>query len=77
MARRSFIFCDICNPSAIRAVEHRRNPRRDPRNGRRVIDGRMWFEGTDEEAREAGWEIGNPDGHTCPNCLKRHPKPAE
>lgn len=78
MARRHFIFCDICNPQAIRAVEARRSPNRNPRGGRRVIDGRMWFEGTDDEARAAGWEIGNSDDrHTCPDCLKRHLKKAD
>jgi hypothetical protein len=70
--RRSFIFCDTCNPMALRAVEMRRNSRRNLRGGRRFIDGRAWFEGSDEEARAAGWQIGNPDDlHVCPECQKR------
>lgn len=69
MSRRSFLYCDVCNPQATRVIELRRGGRdRDPRMGRRLIDGRAWFDGTDEEAAHHGW-IGNADGHhVCPIC---------
>lgn len=71
MARRSFIFCDICNPLAIRYIEMRRSAGRDSRIGRRVTDGRNWFDGADEEAKQAGW-VGTDDGqHVCPDCFSR------
>lgn len=73
MSRRSFIFCDICNPMGIRAVEMRRTiVGRDPRMGRRVTDGRKWFEGNDEEARAAGWLVAaDSEQHICPSCFAR------
>jgi hypothetical protein len=70
MARRSFIFCDICNPQAIREVEMRRASGRAGK-GRRVTDGRMWFDGTDEEAKEAGWVASEDGRHICPACFER------
>ena len=71
MARRSFIFCDICNPLAIRNIEMRRNSSRDVRTGRRNIDGRMWFDGTDEEAAHEGWVATQDNQHICPTCFER------
>jgi hypothetical protein len=70
MTRRSFIFCDICNPMSLRAVEMRRSVSgRDPRVGRRISDGRSWFEGDDEAAKQAGWLIVASSGqHVCPTC---------
>jgi hypothetical protein len=72
MARRSFIFCDICNPLALRAIEMRRSTvGRDSRDGRRLADGRAWFDGGDGEAKQAGW-ISTDDGqHICPACFER------
>ncbi len=71
MARRSFIFCDICNPLAFRYVEMRRSTGRDSRIGRRVSDGRNWFDGNDAEAKQSGW-IATEDGqHVCPACFSR------
>lgn len=70
MAIRSFIFCDICNPQAIRYVEQRRGPRGDGTNGRRLTDGRSWFDGTEAAAAAEGWTVA--DGHhVCPRCQKR------
>jgi len=71
MARRSFIFCDICNPLAIRYVEMRRATGRDVRIGRRVSDGRNWFDGSDEEATLAGWVATDDGQHVCPACFGR------
>lgn len=71
MSRRSFIFCDICNPMAIRDVEMRRTAQRDPRAGRRVSDGRMWFDGDDAEAIRQGWVPTDDGQHICPSCLER------
>lgn len=71
MARRSFIFCDICNPLAIRYIEFRRAGSRDKRGGRRVTDGRAWFDGDDGAAVKAGWVIAENGQHVCPNCFER------
>ena len=58
MTIRCFIFCDICNKRATRAVEERRRAHRDdPTMGRRISDGRAWFEGDEAEASEAGWLV--------------------
>jgi hypothetical protein len=70
MARRSFIFCDICNPQAVREVEMRRASGRDGK-GRRISDGRVWFDGTDREARDAGWVATDDGQHICPACFER------
>lgn len=70
MARRSFVFCDICNPLAVREVELRRASGRSGK-GRRLMDGRAWFDGADKEALDAGW-IATDDGqHICPACFDR------
>lgn len=71
MARRSFIFCDICNPLAIRYIEMRRSTGRNSRIGRRVTDGRNWFDGTDQEATLAGWVSTDDGQHVCPACFGR------
>jgi hypothetical protein len=71
MARRGFIFCDICNPLAIRYVEMRRSIGRNSRIGRRVTDGRNWFEGDDAEAELAGWISTEEGQHVCPACFAR------
>ena len=66
MAIRSFLFCDICNPQAVRSVELRRSPKRP--GGRRLSDGRSWFEGSLEEAVSAGWKIDSDGNHICKRC---------
>ncbi|MBI5329171.1 MAG: hypothetical protein HZB71_01005 [Betaproteobacteria bacterium] len=77
MARRSFIFCDICNPLAIRDIEMRRNTGRcqdgakDKGKGRRITDGRAWFDGSDEEAQTDGWVPTEDGQHICPTCFER------
>ncbi len=71
MPRRSFIFCDICNPQAVRYVEMRRSIGRDSRIGRRLSDGRNWFEGSDEEAVAAGWVAAEDGKYVCPICSGR------
>lgn len=70
MTQRSFIFCDICNPQAVRMVEGRRGAHR-ARDGRRNSDGRMWFEGSDEDARSYGWLATEDGRHVCPDCVER------
>ena len=68
MSIRTFIFCDICNPQALRSIEFRRRPREEDRNGRRLSDGRAWLEGSLSNAHEQGW-IAKADGrHICPAC---------
>jgi hypothetical protein len=71
MARRSFIFCDICNPLAIRYIEMRRSIGRNSRVGRRLSDGRNWYDGSEEEAIEAGWVCTEDGQHVCPACFGR------
>jgi len=70
MSIRSFIFCDICNPQGLRSIEFRRRPR-DERTGRRLSDGRAWFEGNISTAVEIGWSINLDGEHICPVC-KEH-----
>ena len=68
MSIRQFIFCDICNPQALRSVEFRRAPREDDRTGRRISDGRSWFEGELASAIELGWLVTGEGLHICPLC---------
>lgn len=72
MARRSFIFCDICNPLALRSIEMRRTTNnRDQRDGRRLSDGRAWYDGGDNEAKLGGWVVADDGQHICPACFER------
>ncbi len=69
MTIRTFIFCDICNPVGLRTIDFRRNNRDgEDRKGRRLSDGRAWFEGNEAEATQAGWLIRDAETHVCPNC---------
>ncbi|MDD1622153.1 MAG: hypothetical protein LUQ11_11795 [Methylococcaceae bacterium] len=73
MSIRKFIFCDICNPQGLRSIEFRRSPRGDERTGRRISDGRSWFEGELNMAIKAGW-VSTSDGmHICPFCQTLRP----
>ncbi len=72
MSLRSFVFCDICNPEGYRCIEHRRPSQRDDYYGRRVSDGRAWYEGDDSAAIENGWVISDEGRHICPHCLEHH-----
>ncbi|MEI6413029.1 MAG: hypothetical protein WCP34_02060 [Pseudomonadota bacterium] len=72
MARHCFMFCDICNLTGWHHVEARRDPDRNGRNGRRISDGRGWFEGTDQEAICHGWVLTPEGQHVCPVCAKNH-----
>ena len=67
---RVIIFCDICNQQGIRYIEQQRNLQRGDEGGRRITDGRTWYEGTLAEAEQIGWLIEN-DIHTCPRCRAR------
>jgi len=69
MSIRTFIFCDICNPQALRSIEFRRATRLDQRPGRRICDGRSWLEADLEDAVEkAGWQYTKDGRHICPSC---------
>lgn len=71
MVDRKFIFCDICNPQGVRVPEQRRNAKRDAREGRRITDGRMWFDGDIHEAVAShGWRVTADGQHVCPYCLE-------
>jgi len=72
MSIRTFIFCDICNPQALRSVEFRRSPREEERNGRRLSDGRAWFDGDLSQALDSGWSIDEEGQNICPVCQKLH-----
>ncbi len=72
MSIRTFIFCDICNPQCIRSIEFRRSPREDERTGRRISDGRIWFDGNLAEATENGWSTNVNGQHVCPTCSDSH-----
>ena len=71
MTRHIFFACDICNSLGVRIPDQRRGANRDFRSGRRNTDGRAWFEGTEEQARECGWEIRTDGRDVCPDCLRR------
>jgi hypothetical protein len=69
MSTRTFLFCDICNPDAVRYVEQRRNARRGDK-GKRITDGRSWYEGDVKRAVALyGWKITGIDKHACPRCV--------
>ncbi len=68
MSIKTFIFCDICNPQGIRTIEFRRAPRKDNRNGRRICDGRFWFDGSLTTALKNGWHLDSLGRHLCPYC---------
>lgn len=69
MSIRTFIFCDICNPQGLRPVEFRRAPRENEREGRRISDGRAWYEGSVyETVNSVGWLVGEDGEHICPAC---------
>jgi len=68
---RVIIFCDICNPQGIRYIEQTRSTQRGDIEGRRVTDGRAWYEGALIDAVTNGWEH-NDGAHICPRCADRH-----
>jgi len=72
MSIRKIIFCDICNPQGLRAIEFRRSPRSDGRTGRRISDGRSWFDGELSAALKAGWICTTEEKHICPACQSLH-----
>jgi len=67
---RVIIFCDICNPQGIRYIEQKRSSQRGDVGGRRITDGRAWYEGTLEEALQLGW-VQHDSEHICPRCQER------
>jgi len=68
MSIRKFVFCDVCNPQALRSIEFRRSKRAESRTGRRISDGRSWFEGEPVTAVDAGWLYTADGRHICPAC---------
>lgn len=69
MTIRQFVFCDFCNPQGLRSIEVRRGAARDKREGRRISDGRAWFEGDISEAiAVSGWVAADDERHICPDC---------
>lgn len=74
MSIRTFLFCDICNPQAVRTVDTRM-PSGDKRWDRRASDGRAWFEGDSKIAiNSLGWRTTQDGRHLCPGCAHRHPE---
>ena len=72
MTTRTFVFCDICNPDALRNLELRRSPDRGDYGGRRNTDGRAWI-GRDVETaiQEHGWILTTGGAHICPHCMEQ------
>lgn len=71
MTQHLFFSCDICNPMGARIPEQRRDHARYFREGRRNLDGRAWFEGTEAQAIECGWDVTDDGRHICPDCRCR------
>lgn len=69
---RVILFCDICNTQGIRYIEQQRNSERGDSGGRRITDGRAWYEGSLVEAEQVGWLISEHQ-HICPHCREKHP----
>ncbi len=69
---RVILFCDICNSQGIRYIEQQRNSERGDVGGRRITDGRAWYEGSLVEAEQEGWLITESQ-HICPHCREKHP----
>ena len=76
MSKRTFIFCDCCNPHGIRAINNRtkniekNGDERRSNNGRRSIDECNWYEGSKEESLEHGWVITLDNQTLCPKCYE-------
>ncbi len=70
---RVIIFCDVCNPQGIRYIEQNRSTQRGDEGGRRITDGRSWFEGPLDEAFKLHW-LQEDGEHVCPRCQERHNK---
>lgn len=69
MSIRTFLFCDVCNPRGIRTPEQRRDMQRRDTHGRRISDGRSWFEGDLEQAvNENDWVATEAGLYVCPSC---------
>lgn len=68
MGVRTFIYCDYCNPNAIRFVD-RRPPERAFVGGRRNSDSRSFIDGDDADALAAGWKVVM-GRHFCPRCTQ-------
>ncbi len=75
MTIRHFIFCDVCNPQGLRTIDFRRKPRSESESGRRLSDGRAWFEGNSSQARKQGWSAMPDNRHMCPVCRDRQTTP--
>lgn len=64
MSVRTFVFCDGCNPQAIRNVDD------NAHDYRRNSDERSWYEGTLEEAMKLGWEMTKQGDILCSHCVE-------
>ena len=69
MSIRQFIFCDVCNPMAVRQIEERRAALRS--GGRRRTDDRAWVEGSRSHATEQGWVATAEGMDVCGRCCER------
>ena len=64
MSKRTFIFCDACNPQGIR-TDHK-----GVLYSRRACDVRSWHEGDEKEVVDAGWETTSEGLDICPKCQR-------
>ena len=71
MSIRTFLFCDVCNPRGIRTPEQRRDMHRRETYGRRISDGRSWFEGDLEQAKSENWVAHDDGSYVCPGCAAK------
>ncbi len=69
MSIRTFLFCDVCNPRGVRIPEQRRDMQHRNTQGRRVTDGRSWFEGDLKSAvNDNDWVSMDGGYYVCPIC---------
>lgn len=66
MSKRTFIFCDSCNPQGIRTDN------KGFLYSRRACDARSWYEGDEKGASKIGWETTDEGLNVCPKCQRNH-----
>jgi|SaaInlStandDraft_2_1057019.scaffolds.fasta_scaffold172482_1 hypothetical protein len=72
MAIRSIMFCDLCNPQSIRALDRRTSMMVDRRTGRRANDARMSVLRVENEPPPEDWLCDDAKQmHVCPWCVER------
>lgn len=65
MSKRTFIFCDSCNPQGIRTDN------RGYLYSRRACDSWSWYEGDETSSLKTGWELTDEGKNVCPKCQRK------